>query len=531
VEIMALETVKWKEKCRDLEAQNIKLQQEIEELKILNNHYLEQIRLSKAKRFGSSSEQNMTDGQLLLENFDEAETHANPAIPEPAFEEITYKRKKKKGQREEFYKNLPTEQKIYELPESEQVCPDCGGAMHACGHSVLRRTVEIIPAKIKAVEHVQTAYSCRNCEKNAAETPMKKAEVPAPVIPGSGVASPSLLSYILSNKYALALPLYRQEQEFKRLGLNISRTTMANWVIKSAAILLIIYNLLKSELVRNDVLHADESTVQVLREDGRKATSKSYEWMYHTGKNTEKPVALFEYKPTREGQNAAEFLRDFSGFLHCDGYAGYKKLEKQGVILVECWVHARRYFTDCLKALPKEKQPKASAYIGVQYCDALFTLERKYDKENLSHEERKSRREQDSKPIADRFFEWCEKQNALPKSLFGKAITYALNQKQWLMNFLGDGRLELSNNRAERTVRPFTIGRKNWLFSTSTDGATASSIIYSIVETAYANGLVPYLYLNFLLENVQSTTDERHHELLPWSPTVNRLCSAPTSKS
>jgi len=308
---------------------------------------------------------------------------------------------------------------------------------------------------------------------------------------------------------------------------------MANWVIFAAMVWLkIIYDILKIEIVKNDILHADESSVQVLREEGRKATQKSFEWMYHTGLYTEKPIAIFEYKPTREGQNALEFLAGFNGYLHCDGYIGYKKLEEYGVTIVECWGHVRRKFADALKSLPKDAQTDSRAAIGVRYCDALFKIERTCDKENLTYDERKLRRERESAPIADEFFDWVE--SLMPqstKTMFGKAVIYAVNQRKWLMNFLKDGRLELSNNRAERSIRPFTIGRKNWLFSCSTSGANASSIIYSIVETAYANGLVPYLYLNYLFENLPNIPEERYHEFLPWNPTVQKLCAAPNPKS
>jgi transposase len=513
-----------------LKNENIELSKRVDELEILNKHYLEQIRLAAIRRYGSSSEQNIADGQISLCDFNEAETLADCKHPEPTLEEITYKRRKQKGKRDELYKRLQTEQVIYELPENEQVCPQCGGGLHACGHDVARREVVIIPAQIKAVEHVRTVYSCRSCEKKEIQVPMKKSVVPASVIPNSGVASPSLLSYILSNKYGLALPLYRQEQEFRRLGLEISRTTMANWVIYSATTWLKgIYNLLKSEIVKNDILHADESTVQVLREKNRKPTAKSYEWMYHTGRDADKKIALFEYKPTRHAQNAIDFLGDFKGYLHCDGYVGYKKLEEFGVTIVECWSHARRKFTDAVKALLQKDRAASRANIGVKYCDKLFALERKYDKEGLTFDERKKCRERESKPVADKFFDWAESMipQTLPKSLMGTAVRYAINQKQWLSNFLEDGRLELSNNRAERTLRPFTVGRKNWLFSASVDGATASSIVYSIVETAYANGLVPYLYFMFLFENLPNVPKERYHEFLPWNPAVQKLCAAP----
>jgi len=506
----------------------ISLADENAKLKILNDWYLEQFRLAQHRRYGASSEKTMLPDQLGL--FNEAEVLADDV---PESETVgPYNRKKRKGKREEFYDGLPTEQIIHELPEDERVCPECGGPLHACGHEVLRREVKVIPAQVIAEEHVQTVYGCRDCEQNSADDapPMVKAPVPAPVISGSGIASPSLLSFILCNKYVLALPLYRQEQELQRIGIHISRQTLANWIIFVAVHWLApIYGLLLEELLKNDILHADETSLQVIKEDGRKASQKSYMWMYHTGRDAVRHVALFEYQPTREGKHPLEFLAGFQGFLHVDAYAGYRGLEDQGVILVECWVHARRKFDEALKALRKDERANAAANIGLTYCNKLFELERKFDELNLSPEERAGRREVESRPIAEAFFAWAESMlpQTLPKSKLGQAVGYAVNQKPWLMNFLLDGRLELSNNRAERSIRPFTVGRKNWLFSYCARGAKASAIAYSIIETAQANGLVPFMYLNYLFQTLPNIPVEQFHECLPWSPAVQECCKIP----
>ncbi len=305
------------ENVAELKAQIAELKAENARLLLLNKCYIEQLRLARHRRFGSSSERTELPEQLGL--FNEAEVLAKP---ESELTKIAaHTRKKRKGKRDEFYEGLATEQIIHELPESERVCPDCGGELHACGHEVLRREVEIIPAQIKALEHVQTVYACRNCEQHsdADALPMVKAPVPAPVIPGSGLASPSLVSFIMSNKYVLALPLYRQEQELARVGIHISRQTMANWVIYAAnRWLKPIYDLLREELLGHDILHADESTLQVIRENGRRASQTSYMWMYHTGKDAERHAALFEYQPTREGKHPLAFLSGYKGFLHVD---------------------------------------------------------------------------------------------------------------------------------------------------------------------------------------------------------------------
>jgi len=515
-----------------LHHENTTLCGEIAKLKLLNNWYLEQFRLAQHRRFGRSSEKSMMPDQLGL--FNEAEVLADAPTSETE-ETVTYTRKKRKGKRDEFYQGLPTEQIIHELPEDERVCPSCGGVLHACGHDVLRREVEIIPAQVKAVEHIQTVYSCRDCERNADVNaiPVVKSNVPAPVITGSGIASPSLLAFILCNKYVLALPLYRQEQELLRIGVHISRQTMANWLIFTAIHWLEpIYTLLYDELLRNEILHADETTLQVIKESGKSAIQKSYMWMYHSGGNACRHVALFEYQPTREGVHPLKFLEGFHGFLQVDAYAAYKKLEEQGVTIVECWAHARRKFDEALKALKKSERTGAVANIGLEYCDKLFELERKFDEQQLSHEERAEKRILESKPIADAFFEWVDSMQSkcLPKSTFGQAITYAANQRLWLMNFLLDGRLELSNNRAERTLRPFTVGRKNWLFSFSVRGAKASAIAYSLIETAQANGLVPFMYIKYLLEKLPNIPQNQFSDCLPWNSAVQELCKIPTPR-
>jgi len=510
-----------------LKAEITRLESENAKLKILNNWYLEQHRLAQHRRFGASSER--TDEQISL--FNEVEVTASNEETTETKETITYTRKKAKGKREEFYNNIPTVQVIHELPEDERICK-CGGPLHVCGHEVLRREVEVIPAQVRATEHVQTVYGCRKCEQSAdvCAVPMVKSEVPAPVIAGSGIASPSLVAYIISNKYVLALPIHRQEQELQRMNVFISRQTMANWVIFAALKWLMpIYALLHKELLLNDILHADETTLQVIIETGRKASQKSYMWVYCTGRDAGHQVVLFEYQPTREGKHPQKFLEGYNGFLHVDAYAGYLKMEEYGATLVECWGHARRKYDEALKALKKEEKSDSAANIGFKYCNQLFELERKYDEEELDPEERTKRRKIEAMPIAETFFAWAESMltQTLPKSKLRKAIVYTLNQKPRLMNYFLDGRLEPSNNRCERAIRPFAVGRNNWQFAYSEKGAKASAIAYSIVETALANGLVPFLYLNYLFETLPNIPVEQYADCLPWNPHVQALCKPP----
>lgn len=487
----------------------------------------QQLRLMRGQRFGASSEQTgllMDAEQISL--FHETEASSDRTGLEPEAEEITYRRRKQQGKRELDFSSLPVEQIVHELPDTEQVCRSCGGPLHTCGHEALRRELCFIPAQYKVVEHVQTVYGCRCCERNSDRAPIVKSQVPPPVIAGSGVASPSLLAHIMNSKYTLALPLYRQEQEMRRMGLSISRQTMANWMIYlHKHYFASFFQTLRHELLGNEILHADETTLTVLREDGRKARQKSYVWVYRTSGDTARPVVLYDYQPSRAGACASSFLRGFSGLLHTDGYEAYHCKLPPEITVAGCWAHMRRKFADALKVLPKDIRERSPAQVGLEYCNQLFQLEEQYTGLGLPFQARYQARLKQSKPVAERFFLWAkteEEKNPVPKSVFGTALTYASNQKGWLMNVFLDGRLELSNNRAERAVRPFAIGRKNWLFCNTPSGADASATIYSIVETAKANGLRPFQYLNFLLERLPHACP--HMDCMPWGRAAQSLC-------
>lgn len=485
----------------------------------------QQLRLMRGQRFGASSEYTQTIlDQVSL--FNEAEYCTDETAVVSNVEQITYQRKKRAGKRELDLSGLTTERIVHELPTEEQVCLECGGPLHTCGHEVLRRELSYTPAQYKVLEHIQTVYSCRHCEKRNDHVPMKKSEVPTPLIPGSGLASPSLLAHILNSKYSLALPLYRQEQEMNRMGLPISRQTMANWVIfVHKHYFADFFQALRQELLCNEVLHADETTLPVLREKGRKASQKSYIWVYRTSGDTQRPVILYDYQPSRAGICASNFLTGFSGLLHTDGYEAYHCKLPPEITAVGCWAHMRRKFTDTLKSLPKDVWERHPAQMGLDYCNRLFRLEEYYTDQGLSFRARYDARKERSKPIAEEFFHWArteQEKNPVPKSMLGSALGYASSQKSWLMNVFLDGRLELSNNRVERSVRPFAIGRKNWLFCNTPGGADASAAIYSIVETAKANGLRPFYYLNFLLERLPH--GHLAKECLPWGEIAQALC-------
>lgn len=496
-------------------------QQQIAELTAKLTWYEEQFRLSKKKQFARSSEQS---GEKQLQIFNEAEVEADLTKPEPELEEITYRRRKQQGQRQEKLKELPVEIIEYRLPSEEQVCPCCQGPLHEMSTEV-RQELKIIPAQVSVVKHVRHVYSCRRCEREETKTPVITAPMPKPALPGS-LASPSAIAYIMTGKYVDGLPLYRQEQALARLGVEISRQTLANWMIKSAECWLEpLYARMHQLLLERDIIHGDETSLQVLKEPGRAATSKSYLWLYRTGYE-DPAIILFEYQTTRANKHPRRFLESFKGYMHVDGYPGYNGLP--GITLVGCWAHARRKFDEALKALPPDKQKAdVAAKQGLEFCNRLFTLEKKL--KELSPEERYRERLKRGRPIIDEFKAWLDyqKPRVLPKSAFGQAIGYCFNQWEKLLAYLADGRLELDNNRAERSIKPFVIGRKNWLFANTPRGARASATIYSIVETAKENGLNPFTYLKYLFEQLPNVDVKDQNVLdtfLPWSDSLPADC-------
>ena len=494
------------------------------ELEALVKYYEEQLRLAAHRQFGQSSEKEEISGQLGL--FDEAENTADPKLPEPELEDIHYTRRKRAGKLEDDISSLPVEVIEYALPEAEQVCSDCGNALYVKGHTV-RRQIEIIPAQVKVAEQRQEIYGCRYCENHSDHVPVIKAPMPEPVIKGS-LASPSLIAHIINQKYVMHLPLYRQEKAFLREGINLSRQTMANWIITVAMFWLVaLYNVMKAELLTREVLHADETTCQVLHEPGKKATTNSYMWLFSTSGEAEHPIILYEYQATRSSTHPKAFLAGWSGYLHADGYSGYHNLPP-GITVIGCWVHLRRKLTDAYKSLSADEKPKSVIPEALRRIGALFRLERQW--KDLAAAERQKLRLEKSKPLAEAFFVWLDGLGALPQTPLGKAVTYARDQRRWLMNFYLDGRLELSNNRIENSVRPFAVGRRNWLFFNTKKGAESSAIVYSIIETAVANGLKPYEYLKFLFERLPNSTTSQLQSLLPWSQTLPDELRAPVQK-
>lgn len=510
------------------------LEQQNAELNAKLKWYEEQLKLQRQRLYGASSEK--TDYPEQINLFNEAEDCADPKVPEPTVETITYARKKRvPGQIAEKIKDLPVEVIDYELPDEDRVCPCCNGELHEMSTQV-RDELKIVPAQASIVRHVQHIYACRHCEKHAADVnasvPVIKAQMPKPLLPGS-LASASALAYIIDQKYTNHLPLYRQEKIFARLGIELSRQTMSNWIINAvAAGLDKLWDEMHQELLKRDIIHADETTLQVLRESERSAQSDSYMWLYRTGRYGP-PIVLYEYQTTRASKHPQNFLKGFKGYLQTDGYGGYNKLS--GIISVGCMAHARRKFIEAIKALPDELKGKpVAAKEGLEYFNRLYAIE--HDLKNATDEERFKARLERSKPVLDELHAWLKRMRpqVLPKSKFGDAIKYCLNQWDDLNNFLRDGRLEIDNNRAERSIKDFVIGRKNFLFSNTSKGARSSAILYSLIETAKENELKPMDYLTWLFEklpNIDWSDFQALQSLLPWSQTIPDSCRMPNEEN
>lgn len=449
-----------------------------------------------------------------------------------------------KSKREDLYKNLPVREVIYPLSEKEKICPWCNSEMEPVKTTFVREELVITPAKIERVRIMQEVYVCPECRKDH-DGVFVKAQTPPALFPHSP-ASESAVAYIMFQKCFMGLTYYRLEAAMKQLGATLPRETMAKWCISSALeYLQPVYDSLHEELLRRKVIHADETTCQVLREDGKTPQSTSYMWIYASGSDGLPKIILYEYQPGRAGVYPQEFLKGFQGLLQCDGYQGYNKVED--VLLVCCMAHCRRKFYEALPVERKKiiklldinspeslKEPEIPeddldkyipAEIGVAYCNKLFYLEREF--KNLSPEERKEKRLQQEAPILERFFNWLETLNPVKGSKLETAVNYAQNHRESLQTYLQDGRCELSNNAAERCAKSYAIGRKNSLFHTSVAGAKASSIIYSIVETAKANNLNVYQYLYVLLLYMPGCKNgsEGMEHLMPWSDFIKEQCS------
>ena len=483
----------------------------------------EEVDLLRKKLFGSSSEKRTLDIPGQLNFFNEAEQEQDPALAQleeqdTILPENPTKKRKTRATDTERFKGIPVEKKYLDLPESEKTCPVCGTALKQIGEEFVRRELVFIPAKLKVREYYSRSYECPQCSRHGIPV-IKKGKDGRPHML-YGMASAGTVAWVMYQKFCNALPYFRQEKDWKQYGVSITRATMANWVIQnSEAFFTPMYEYFHRKLLEREFAMADETPLQVLHEPGRRAQTKSYMWLFRSGEDGSQPIILYKYSETRAGDNAVDFLHGFKGYLMCDGYSGYNKVPDAK--RTACWAHIRRYLTD---AIPKGKaldytQPSVQ---GVMYINQLFHLEDVIKAKHTSFDAIKKARLEKEKPVVEGFLSWLDQQAPVRGTRMEKAVTYIQNRRSYLMTYLEDGRCSFSNNLSENAIRPFTVGRKNWLFCDTPSGAQASSIVYSMVEMAKANGVNVYHYLTYLLEKMPTNrmSDEELELLAPWNENV-----------
>ena len=476
----------------------------------------EQLQLLRQKRFGSSSEK-LSEEQLLLMLEGEG---APTSPPEPPATIAVKGHRRAKGGRRPLPANLERIEILHDLSPEEKICPHDGHPLKRIGEETSEQ-LSYKPAQMRVLLHVRPKYACPVCAEGVVMAPP-----PAQLIPKS-MASPSLLAHIAVSKYVDALPLYRQEQIFLRLGVDLLRATMSSWMIRSGQGIQPLINLMRDELLEGFCAQCDETRFQVLKEPGRKAQSQSYLWVQRGG-TPQSPVILFDYDPSRGGEVPKRLLQGYKGYLQVDGYKGYDALcrENPEIQRVGCWAHARRKFDEAFKVLktkrgkqgkPREKRQKQSkAFEGLAWIRKLYEVER--DARGMSAEERHRLRQSRARPILEKMDQWRKDaaRQVPPKTLIGLALGYLSDQWDYLLRYLEDGRLEIDNNLVENAIRPFCLGRRNWLFSDTVEGAEASANLYSLIMTAKANRLEPHAYLSLVFRDLpRARCVEDYERLLP----------------
>ena len=463
--------------------------------------------------FGRKTEQTsvIMDGGTQLSLFPDEKEQA-VSVPEKTVTVPEHQRKARRTH-EDWMSNLPIKEERHE--EEHPVCEKCGSEMAEIGEEKAYDELVFVPGEFYVRRHIVKKYKCTKCgqdPENDAKYPdeiercnIRRAVYPKPMIPHS-FCSPELAAHITYEKFAKAVPLYRQEKDFASKGIPILRATMSEWVCWVAERwCLPILEEMHRRLLLSGIIHADETVLQVLHEADRKATTDSRMWVYCNGKMNDRSIIIFEYQQTRGGVHPAKFLDGFTGFLICDGYDAYNAVT--GTKRCGCWTHTRRHFVE---ALPKDKSAYSTSVAAkaVSFCDSIYHEEKLLA--DMTATERYEQRLVKVKPLLDAFFSWLEEQNVSGKGKLAKAVNYALNEKKYLYTFLEDGNIPIDNNRAENAIRPFAVGRKNWLFNNTERGAKCSAILYSIISTAQANGLDAEKYLTELFSQPPGTI------LLPW---------------
>lgn len=492
----------------------------------------EELKWLRKKLFGSSTERMsnpyVNSDQLTIYPFLGMEPEKEPEPVEAEYIEIQgyTKSKKAKSTLKEQFSNIPVKQVFIDsLSDEDKLCPTCGTEMQPIGTEIIRREVIHVKPSMYMLEYVGTTYGCPVCKETEDPQFVKDNKAPAALIKGS-YTSPSLTSWILYEKFAKSVPFYRLEKSLEELGAKVSRTTMANWAIQCNSLYFKhLTDYFHRELLKRKYLMMDETPIQVLHEPGKTPESKSYVWLMRSGNDGLPPIIYYRYAPSRSGDVAVELTDGIQPgtYLMCDGFSGYNKLKD--VRRCTCYAHIRRYFYEAIPA-GHDRDITNPAVQGVMYCNKLFSYENKYAERHYKPETIKKRRLKDEKPVIEAFLDWADKQVVTGNSRFAKALTYLKNRRNDLMTYLEDGHCSLSNNWSENSIRPVTVGRKNWLFSSSVDGAEASMNIYTIIEMAKIHGLNRQKYLEYILEHRPSAemADEELSLLAPWNKDAQEAC-------
>jgi len=484
-------------------------------------HYLEeQLRLFKNELFGRSSEKRHNPHPDQLPLFTQGDDDLAEGKPTSDDTIVIAAHSRKKRGRKPLPKNLPRVDVIHDLREEQKQC-SCGAHLSYIDQEICEK-LDYIPARLQVERHIRYKYACKSCEGVEDDGPtFKIAPAPVQMIPKS-YATAGLLAHIAVSKFADAVPLYRQQKIFDRLGIDLSRALMAQWMVKAARRCNGLIDLLRNEIHSGPLINIDESPFQVLNEPGRRNTSKSYMWVYRGGQ-MDRPVLLYQYQRTRSGREALDFLSDYHGYIQSDDFAGYDHLDqKPDIVHLGCWAHARRKFVKVIKVRKKHRSkqinPKSLADQALDYIGKLYQVEKQAQRLELDATQIYQLRQEKAKPILDKFKDWLEVKKPLtpPKGLLGQAISYTLANWEKLVIYLEDGRLRPDNNLVENAIRPFVVGRKNWLFAGSPDGAMASATFFTLIETAKANGLEPYAYLRHIFKKLPlARTEQDLKKLLP----------------
>ena len=475
----------------------------------------ETIKIYQFKLFGRKSEKLPKEEQPGIFNESEIE-ELELESKQPAEKiRITYERLKKSGKRK-LPSDLPRVEHEIDLSDDEKASLQKIGKLVSIGKEISEK-LEIIPQQIFVLKYIRHKYSFKRNGSKSSETQIITAKLPDQIIP-QGIATPSSAAFVFTSKFVDGLPYHRQEKIFSRCGIELSRKTMCNWQIYIHHNYLVrLIDLMKRDLKKCHLIGADETEVQVVLEEGKKPGSKSYMWVYR-GYDEHKKILLFDYKPDRKGINPKEYLEGYEGYLQTDGYDGYNLVSKTcNIVHLACWAHVRRKFFNCFKVVDKNNYPESKIILDL--INNLYVIEKNIKEKNPSCDEIKKIRNDESLPVIESIKKWLDENvdKYPPKCDMGEAINYALNMWPLLIVYLNDGRLPIDNNLVENAIRPFVIGRKNWLFSYTANGAESSAALYSLIESAKANGKEPYKYLKQLFEKLPSAkTDEDYEKLLPY---------------